>query len=200
MITYLIIGFTAVISIISFNNGELFSKLLLNPYQVHHRKEWQRMVTHGFVHADWNHLIFNMLSLFFFGEYVERLFAVEFGSPLWYIVFYISAIVISSLTTLFKHKDNYYYNSVGASGAVSAVIFAAVLIRPEMKLMLMFIPIPIPGFVFLILFIAYSQYMSKRNKDNINHDAHLLGGLYGLTIPILINVQYLYDFFRHIFG
>ncbi len=200
MITYLIIAFTAIVSIMAFNSGELFSKLLLNPYQTYHRKEWQRMITHGFVHADWNHLIFNMFSLFFFGDYVEKLFRAELGSSLWYIVFYISAIVISSLTTLFKHKDDYYYNSVGASGAVSAVIFAAVLINPQMRLMLMFIPIPIPGFIFLLLFIAYSQYMSKRNRDNINHDAHLLGGLYGLTIPILLNIQYLYNFIAQIFG
>jgi membrane associated rhomboid family serine protease len=200
MLTYLIIGFTAVISYMSFNNRELFSKLQLNPYQVYHRKEWQRMVTHGFVHADWNHLIFNMLSLFFFGDYIEKLFVIEFGNPLWYIVFYITAIVISSLTTLFKHKDNHYYNSVGASGAVSAVIFAAVLINPEIRLMLMFIPIPIPGFVFLILFFAYSQYMSRRNRDNINHDAHMLGALFGLSIPILLNVDYLYNFFKQIFN
>lgn len=193
MITIIIIIITAIVSIGCFKNRDRFMKLLLSPYQVYHRKQWYRMVSHGFVHADWNHLLFNMLSLFFFGGMVERNLGVVF-----YLLLYVGGMVFASLTSLAKHKDNYLYNSVGASGAVSAVVFASILFDPWNRLMIIFLPIPIPGIIFGALYLAYSHYMSKKDADNINHDAHIMGALFGLTFPILLNHSYLLDFFHQI--
>ncbi|MFW5656417.1 MAG: rhomboid family intramembrane serine protease [Bacteroidota bacterium] len=195
MITLIIIIITALVTVAAFNDAGIFARLQLNPFQVYHRKEWYRLVTHGFIHVDWGHLIFNMLTLYFFGDAVEAML----GNPLYYILFYLAAIGISSLTTLFKHKDNYNYNSVGASGGVAAVIFASILLNPQIKIMIMFIPIPISGFIFGILYLIYSQYMSRRNADNINHDAHFLGAVFGFTFPILLNVDYFNEFINQIF-
>jgi len=204
MISIIIIIVTAIISILAFRNGELFSKLQFNPYQVYHRKEWARLITHAFVHVDWGHLIFNMITLYFFGGYVESMLISytdsAVGGFVLFILFYLSAIVISSLTTLFKHKDNYVYNSVGASGGVAAVVFASILLNPKSKLMIIPIPIPISGYIFGILYLVYSQYMSRRNTDNINHDAHFLGALFGFSFPILLDVNYFYAFIQQIFG
>ncbi|MBN2519715.1 MAG: rhomboid family intramembrane serine protease [Bacteroidales bacterium] len=183
MITIIIIIITSLISIAAFNNSALFSKLQFNAYQVYYRKEWHRLITHGFIHANWNHLIFNMISFFFFGRYIEN----YFNSKFIYILFYLSAIIIASTTTLFKHKDNHWYNSVGASGGVSAIIFANILFNPFSGIYIIPIPFPIPAVIYGIIFIIYSQFMSKRYADNINHDAHLLGAVYGLLFPILLD-------------
>lgn len=196
MLTIIIIITTALVSIASFNNRSTFSKLQFNPYQVYYRKDFYRLVSHGFVHANWTHLIFNMISLFFFGPVVESFF----NSNLLFIVFYLSGIIIASLTTLFKHKNNHWYNSVGASGAISAVIFASILIRPFESIMIIPIPIPIPAIVYGVIFLIYSQYMSKRNTDNINHDAHFLGAVYGIIFPIIINPELLRSFLGKIFN
>lgn len=196
LFTLLIIVVTVLISVGGFNNSTLMAKYQLNPYQVYHRKEWQRMLTHGFIHVDWTHLIFNMLTLFFFGKYVE----VMIGNGLIYLLFYLSAIVVSSLTTLFKHKDDYLYNAVGASGGVSAILFASILFNPDSSIMFLFFPVPIPGFIFGLIYIAYSHYMSRKESDNVNHDAHLLGALYGFTVPLLFNLDYIKIFINQIFN
>jgi len=140
MITIIITIITALVSIAAFNNRELFARLQFNPYQVYYRKEVHRLVTHGFIHANWEHLIFNMVSFFFFGRLVEGLF----NSKLLFILFYLSAIIIASITTLFKHKDDHWYNSVGASGGVSAIIFAAILFDPFTGIIILPIPFPYP--------------------------------------------------------
>jgi membrane associated rhomboid family serine protease len=196
LITILIIVATVLISMAAFSNSQLMAKYQLNPYQVYYRKEWHRMLTHGFIHVDWTHLIFNMLTLFFFGRYVEAVI----GNGVVYILFYLSAIVVSSMTTLFKHKDNYLYNAVGASGGVSAMLFASILFNPNSKIIFLFFPVPIPGFVFGLIYIAYSHYMSRKESDNINHDAHLLGALYGFAIPLLFNLDYIKIFINQIFN
>lgn len=196
LINLLIIIVTALISIGGFNNRALMAKYQLNPYQVYHRKEWYRMLTHGFIHVDWTHLIFNMLTLFFFGKYVEAMI----GNGLIYLLFYLSAIVVSALTTLFKHKDNYLYNAVGASGGVSAILFASILFNPDSSIMFLLFPVPIPGFIFGLIYIAYSHYMSRKESDNVNHDAHLLGALYGFTVPLLFNLDYIKIFINQIFN
>ena len=194
MITIIIIVFTSLISIAAFNNRSLFSKLQFNPYQVYYRKEWHRMLTHGFIHANWNHLIFNMISFYFFGRLVESLFT----SKLVYLFLYFSAIIIASLTTLYKHKNNHWYNSVGASGGVSAIIFASILFNPFSGIYIIPFPFPIPGIIYGIIFIIYSRYMSRRYADNINHDAHLLGALYGFLFPILLDPGIIISFLNKI--
>jgi membrane associated rhomboid family serine protease len=197
--TIFFIGITALISFMAFNNPEVFSKLQLNPYQVYHRKEWYRLITHGFVHADWMHLIVNMFVLYMFGRNAEFILSKleDLGYlkyyQLWYTGFYISSIVIASLLTVAKHRDNYYYNSVGASGAVSAVVFFFIFFDPYNTLYL-FAIIPIPAIIFGAAYLIYSQYMSRKGNDNVNHDAHFVGAVFGFLFPLLIDFSLLKDF------
>lgn len=198
-ITIIIVAVTSVISILAFQNQRLFDQLKFNPYHTYHNNQWYRIFTHGFLHADWLHLIVNMLVLYSFGQFVESYFAElhsagYMGNPsLIYLLFYVAAIVVSSLTTLFKQKDNEYYNSVGASGAVSAVLFISIFFAPWQKL-LFYAIIPIPGIIFGVLYLAYSQYMSKKGADNINHDAHIFGALFGFLFPLLIDFSLWHHF------
>ncbi len=184
--TLLIIAITCVVSIYAFKNQQIITKYRFNAYIINHKKEWYRLFSHGLLHADWNHLLFNMLTLFFFGNLVEE----ALDSTLLYLLLYISGIAVASLSSLKKHKDNIYYNSLGASGGVSAVLFASIFFEPMNGIYLFFIPIPIPGFVFGIAYLAYSQYMSKRNTDNVNHDAHFLGAIYGFLFPLLCGFSF----------
>lgn len=199
--TLIIVIVTSVVSIIAFSNRTLFSKLQFNPYQVYHRKEWYRIITHGFLHADWAHLIINMLVLYSFGTHVEYYFSqmvmytwIKFPL-LWYVIFYFLSLIVSSLTTLRKHKDDIWYNAVGASGAVSAVLFCCIFFDPRMTLMFMGI-IPIKAYIFGPLYLIYSYYSGRRAADNINHDAHLLGAVFGFCFPMLIDIDMLQWFIR----
>ncbi len=192
--TLIIVIITSVISIAAFSNRTLFAKLQFNPYQVYHRKEWYRIITHGFLHADWAHLIINMLVLFSFGDHVEHCFS-ELATFTWmkfpvlgYIIFYLLSLIVSSLVTLYKHKDDVWYNAVGASGAVSAVLFCSIFFEPRQTL-LFFGIIPIKAFIFGPLYLLYSYYSGRKAADNINHDAHLLGAVFGFCFPLLIDVH-----------
>jgi membrane associated rhomboid family serine protease len=199
--TYLIIAFTAIVSILSFRNSAYFSKLQFNAYQIYHRKEWYRLLSHGFLHANWTHLIVNMLVLFIFGPVVENLFKQHgFGgsvrlSPLIFLLFYLLAIVLSSLLSLFKQRNNAWYNSVGASGAVSAIIFSYIFFNTWKKLYIYGI-LPVPGIILGVVYLIYSQYMSKRNVDNINHDAHFIGAVFGFLFPVIMDYSLMGNFIR----
>lgn len=197
--TIILIIITAVVSITAFEKSGIMGKYQLNAYQVVHRKQWYRLFTHAFLHANWTHLIVNMLVLYFFGSAIEEYFRLQFGAffIIHYLILYIGAIAVSSLYSLVRHKDNYYYNAVGASGATSAVLFAFILFNPLGKIYLYF-AIPIPGVIFGILYLIYSQYMSKRNVDNIGHDAHFWGGVFGFFYPVLINSDLIIRFGRQI--
>jgi membrane associated rhomboid family serine protease len=202
--TLLIVILTAVVSIVAFSRPELMYKLQFNPYQVYHRKQYYRLLTHSLLHADWVHLLINMFVLFSFGTAVERYFGQleNLGiirSPIFtYLLLYAGGVAVSSLTTLKKHKDNHWYNSVGASGGVSAVIFTSIFFAPWQNLLLYAI-IPIPGIVFGALYLAYSHYMSKKAADNINHDAHFIGAIYGLLFPLLIDLSLFGTFINQLF-
>jgi membrane associated rhomboid family serine protease len=190
--TYILIAFTALISITAFRNQEWFSKLQFNAYQVYHRKELHRLLTHGFLHANWTHLIVNMLVLYFFGPIVEKLIrfyvsdAMQGWSMLIYLFFYFAAIIVATLVSLYKNKDNVWYNSVGASGAVSAVIFFYIFFNPWEKIYFYGI-LPVPGIVMGVLYLIYGHYMSRKGTDNVNHDAHIVGALFGFIFPLFIN-------------
>lgn len=190
--TLLIIVVTSIVSILAFSNQQMMDKLLFSPYRTIRNKEWHRLITHGFVHADYMHLFINMFVLMSFGAAVEDIFGslkdsgIIHSGTLNFLILYFGGIVIASLTTLKKHKDNYYYHSVGASGAVSAVVFTYIFFDPLSKLLFMFI-IPIPAIVFGIAYLVYSHYMSKKEGDYINHDAHFVGSVFGFIYPLLIN-------------
>ena len=196
MVTIILIAITCLVSILCFTGRLDANKLLFHAYSVWHRKEWYRMLTYGLVHGGWGHLFFNMLTLFFFGRVVEQYFAVAFGDVLGivlYVVLYVSAIAVSSVWDLFKHKDDWNYSAVGASGAVSAILFASILFEPKMGIYIYLIPIPVPGYIFAPLYLRYCWYMAKRNMDNIGHTAHFWGAVYGLAFPLICRP----DIFSH---
>jgi len=188
MITLAIIIVTAIVSILCFSGKLNSGKLLFNSYCVWHRRQWYRLFSYGLVHAGWGHLIFNMLTLYFFGPVVERYFTDSFGTgtgSALFIFLYFSAIAVSSIGDLIKYRNSPGYNAVGASGAVSAILFASILFEPRMGIYIFMIPIPIPGFIFAPLYLLYCWYMAKRNIDNIGHSAHFWGAVYGLLFPII---------------
>ena len=186
MLTYLIIGITSIISYTCFRRQDLINKFSFNSYAIIKRNEWYRQITHGFVHADATHLLINMFTFWSFGTYMESLFdTIGFGR--WgFMGLYFGGMIFSSLYDLIKYRDNIYYQSIGASGAVSAVLFASILFNPWSSILL-FAIIPIPGIVFGVLYLVYCQYMAKRSSDNINHNAHFYGAIYGLLFPILLH-------------
>lgn len=193
MITYLIIGTATIVSFICFDRRDLFNKLSFNPYAIFKRNEWYRIITHGFVHADTMHLLVNMFTLWSFGVYMESLFASIGFSKLSFFGLYFGGMIFASLYDLFKYHDNIYYQSIGASGAVSAVLFSSIIFNPWGKILL-FAVIPIPGILFGVLYLVYCQYMAKQSSDNINHNAHFYGALFGLFYPILLRPSLLSDF------
>lgn len=162
---------------------------MFSPYIIKHRNEWHRFLTHALIHADWLHLFFNMYVLYMFGSLLEADYAAVFGEKgkIYYVLLYVLAVVMSSIPAYEKHKNHSYYHAVGASGAVSAVVFAAILFNPTMKMGIIFLPIMMPAFVFGLLYLGYSYYMSHRGGDNIAHDTHFFGALFGIMFTILLN-------------
>ncbi|MFM6949028.1 MAG: rhomboid family intramembrane serine protease [Aquirufa sp.] len=198
-ISFLIIVLTIAISLIAWRSDDLLSKLTMNPYRIAHKKEYWRFVTSGFIHADFTHLFFNMFSFFFFGLQLEQIFSILFpgSGMLLYVIFYLLAIVVADLPTYFKQSKNPYYNSLGASGAVSAVIFAGILFFPVEKIYL-FGLIGIPGFIYAGLFTWYSIAMDKRGGGFVNHSAHLYGGIFGLVFMTILYPSAWITFFQQI--
>lgn len=190
-ITIIIIIITAVISFLAFSNHELMDKLIFYPPDISQRKQWYRFFTNGFIHADIGHLAFNMIALYFFGDFVNGAFSspILFGRSgnLLYLIMYVSALAVCLIPTYMNNKENYYYRSLGASGAVSAVIFAGILLDPANKIYMFFIPIGIPGFIFGPLYLIITAYWSKKGGSHINHSAHLWGALYGIAFLIVLS-------------
>ncbi len=186
---------TVAVSLLCFNNVRLFNALSLNPYKIFHYKQWYRIVSHGFVHADLMHLIINMLVFASFGTYVENLLRVYSQEHMVnnngmfnYLLLYFGGMVAASIHDLVKYRNEPRYNSIGASGAVAAVIFASIFFDPWGKIYFFGI-LPIPGIVFGLIYLFYSQYMSKRDSDNINHNAHFYGAVYGFLFPLLMDYR-----------
>jgi membrane associated rhomboid family serine protease len=186
--TIIIIAITALVSIIAFSRPDLMEKLQFNASKVIHKNEYYRLVSHGFVHANWEHLIVNMIVLLSFGRAIEMYFEYGFGrmANAYFLILYFGGMIVSNIYALYKHRNNYYYNAVGASGAVSAVLFAAIFFEPWNKIYFFGI-LPMPGIVFAVLYLGYSYYMSRKQGDNIAHDAHFLGALFGFIFPVLLN-------------
>jgi membrane associated rhomboid family serine protease len=183
--TILIIANVAA-SFYAWNNQSVMSKWLMNPYTINRKGEYFRFITSGFIHADYMHLFFNMFTLYSFGAYLESAFKYQYGDQtgaILYLVLFLAGIIISDLPSYFKHKDNYNYNSLGASGGVSAIIYACILLNPWSQLYIYFIPLK--GIFFAILYSAYSIWMNKKGYDNVNHSAHLYGGLFGVVYMIV---------------
>lgn len=201
MISYIIIGVTAIISIAAFTNQSLFNRLSFNAYQVNHSRQFYRFLTHGFIHADWTHLAVNMFVFLSFGQMVEHAFIYLFGQGkgiYFFILLYVGGILLSSLPSYAKHKNDSWYNAVGASGAISGVLFTSIIISPLSGIRFIFIPFDIPAFIFGILYLIYSAYMSRKGQDNIGHDAHFWGALFGIVFTILLKPALLSGFISQI--
>ena len=198
--TIALIIITSLISVMAFKNQSLTYNMQFNASKVYHNKEWHRLLTHAFIHANYEHLFINMIVLFSFGSAIERYFEILFAEKgrLFFILLYAGGILFSNIYSLFTQRDNYYYNAVGASGAVSAVIFTSILLAPWKKLYF-FMILPIPGIVFGIGYLIYSYYMAKKNVDNIGHDAHFLGAVFGLVFPIILKPSLFVDFVDKLF-
>lgn len=183
MITLLIILVTCVVSILAFRNRRLMDDLLLWPPALSRSREYYRLVSYGLVHADGSHLFFNMFTLYFFGRAMERFYTEAMG-PLGFVTFYIGALIFSILPTYMKNRNNPSYRSLGASGAVSAILFAYVLLSPWSSIYVFIVKLP--AVIYAVLFVAYSIYMDKRGTGNVNHSAHLWGAAYGVIFTIAL--------------
>src|SRR6478752_2066488 len=176
-----IIAITSVISWFAASKPIVLQRLMMNPHRITRNNEYYRFVTSGLIHANFSHLLWNMFSLYFFGNVVEQYFTFIFGeaSPYIFVGFYVLAIVVSDLPTYFKNRNHPAYNSLGASRGVAAVIFASVLFQPLEKICFYFV-FCLPGFILAMGYVVYSYYSGKKSNDNINHDAHLYGALFGV--------------------
>ena len=199
-ITLIIVAFTILISWMGFQNREVIIKCKHWPYEESRTKEFYRWVPAGFVHADWLHLGVNMFVLWSFGRVVEQIFTAEFGfGRTFFLVFYVLAIVFAGLPGYNQHKNNPSFASIGASGAVSSVLFASILFSPNSEIYL-YAAIPIKAWIFGILYLAFETYQGRRGGDNIDHAAHFWGAVFGLTFPAMLKPSLIMDFVHAIVG
>jgi membrane associated rhomboid family serine protease len=186
-ITLIIIIITSLISFGAFSNERLMDSLIFYPPAIHKHNQWYRFFSNGLLHADMTHLLFNMFALYMFGGMVESQFGQIFGDSgrIIYFAMYVLALGACLIPTYNKNKDNYHYRSLGASGAVSAVIFASILLNPLMGMGLLFIPVYIAAFLFGLIYLAVSSWLDRKGGDNINHSAHIFGALFGVAFLII---------------
>jgi membrane associated rhomboid family serine protease len=187
--------FTIITSLYAFYDHSIYGKFMLHPFSVSKGQNVYTLITSGLVHADWMHLFFNMFTFYAFAFTLESLMGSwQFG------LLYFLGLILSDLPTVFKHKDHFNYNSLGASGAISAVLFSYILFNPMSKIYIMFIPIGIPAVVFGILYLVYCAYASRNSRDHINHDAHFFGALTGLIFTIIFVPGILQNFITMLTG
>ena len=208
-ITLIIVIITCIISIGAFSSEKIKNDLIFYPPSIN-RGQFYRFITHGVIHADPMHLAFNMIALYSFGEVVEQLYSFPgvFGTngKLIYLLLYFTALIIASVPDYIKHRNDTQYRSLGASGAVSAVIFSAILFSPNTGIGLAFIPgINIPGYIFGAIYLIVSTILAKRAQDNIGHSAHITGAIYGLIFTyvatrIFTNIDILKVFWKQVVG
>jgi membrane associated rhomboid family serine protease len=194
-VTLIILLLTCVISFAAFSNERLTNDLIFYPPAVTNNNQWYRFITCGLIHADFMHLAFNMYTFYIFGNMVERTFVEIFDSSgkALYAIMYVAALVACLLPTYFKHKNDGYYRSLGASGAVSAVIFAGIILYPTMGLRIFPIPLDIPAFIFGPLYLIVSAYLAKKGHGNINHSAHIWGAVFGILF-LIVTSQFMSNF------
>jgi len=201
--TLILMLITLVVTAGALNRPELQSKLMFNPYLVKNGGQWHRFITHGFVHGGWLHFGVNMYVLWMFGGAVESALIFkngELAGTILYLALYIGGVLFSSLPSYGKHGDNIHYNSVGASGAVAAIVFSTIYFMPTTGIGIIFIPVFIPAYIFGPLYLLYEYQMDKRSNDRIAHDAHFWGSLFGLGFSILIVPEHFESFYSQVIG
>ena len=191
--TLIIIIITCLVSIPAFTNRKMINDLIMYPPSIK-QGQYYRLLTHGFIHADYMHLLFNMLTLYFFGAALEKYFN-QFAQ-LTFIIVYLLAIIISSIPSYIKNRNNSGYMSLGASGGVSAILFSFIMLQPWATLQIFFIPCP--AIIFAVVYLVYSQYMSKKGGDNVNHDAHIWGAVCGVAAVLILDRNSLGNFIEKI--
>lgn len=191
LVLILILAVTCIVSFIAFKNRQVMDDLILWPPAVARKREYYRLLTYGLVHADGTHLFFNMLTLFFFGRAMAPVYNASLGI-FGFGLFYLGGLLVSILPTYLKNRTNSNYYSLGASGAVSAVLFGYILFAPWSQILVLVIPMP--AIIYAVLYTAYSIYMDRRGQDHINHSAHLWGAAYGVVFTIVMNPQVLPHF------
>lgn len=188
-LTTILIGITALASIIAFNRPALLDRWMFMPYLIKQRNQWDRFILSGFIHKDYMHLLFNMFTFYFFGGVVERFFKFQFGLELGGLIFlgfYLIAIVLADIPTFLKEQRNSYYQALGASGGTSATVFASIILMPLSDICL-FGLLCLPGFLLGGFFLIYSFVKGQQGQDNINHDAHLYGAIFGIVCILLLS-------------
>ena len=201
-ITFIIIILTSLISLKVFKDEIMFYKYSFIPYQVKHQKEHYRLITYAFLHADLPHLLFNMFSFYMFGELIEKQLRLNYGTfigEIHFIIIYLVGALIATIWPYIRNSENINYISVGASGAVSSVLFASMLWNPTMEVGVIFLPFSIPSYIFAPLYLAFEYWSLKRGKSNIAHDAHIGGAIFGICYVSLINFDKIKLFFHLIF-
>ena len=198
-VTLIIIIITAITSYRAWSKPEIFEKWLFNPYIINNKKQYYRFLSSGFIHRDNMHLIFNMITLYFFGSRIEQIYQYYYSSTgiVFYLITYLFGIVVADMLSYIKHRNNPHYSSIGASGGVSAVLFASIIYDPTSSICLYF-AICIPGFILGGLYLIYSYYQGRRAGSNINHDAHLVGSVFGILITLLIRPEVAMQFIEQI--
>ncbi len=207
MITLIILAITCGVSLLTMQNEELKNRYMFNAYAIKHNREWWRFLSYGLLHANFMHLFFNMYALYLFGTFVENTFVHYVFGPvngmLVYGLLYVGGLVVSCIYSFYKHKDDRYYNALGASGAVSAVIYASILLNPLSKIYLFYI-VGMPAWIFGFVYLGLSYYLGRRGGDNIGHDAHFWGAIYGFLLPLAIKpelwqafIGYIREFFLY---
>ena len=195
-INLLLVALTVIVSWVAFSNRKLADRLVLWPPAIDRHRQYERLLTYGFIHADIGHLAFNMITLFFFGGLIEMKMRQVTGSFLTYPLFYLVALAVSILPSYLKNQKNPNYLSLGASGAVSAVLFAFILLSPWTIILVMFIPAP--AILYAVFYVGYSIWMDRKGSDNVNHSAHLAGAAFGVMFMLFMEPQVLNTFIEQV--
>lgn len=199
-ITLIIIIFTSLISFQGFNRYDVIDKLKHSPYKEENRKEFYRLLTSGFVHADWIHLLINMFVLYMFGTTVETYLISLFGNPMgkiFFLLLYILTIILANTPTFLQHKNNPSFSSIGASGAVSGIVFIYILLQPW-KMIYMFFVIPMPAVIAGIGYLIYSSWAANQERGRVDHSAHFTGAIAGMLIMFVLHRQIASDFLNRL--
>lgn len=189
-ITLTIIIITVLVSLFAFSSRKVLDDLIFYPAVISEQRKFYRFFTYGFIHADLMHLAFNMYAFYLFGDFTERAFGQLFNplqGKIFFILMYVAALIVCVIPDYIKYKNNYQYRSLGASGAVSAVVFAYIMMNPIGGIGLIFIPVFIPGFLFGLLYLVASYFLGRKGNSSINHNAHLWGAIFGIIFLIVFS-------------
>jgi membrane associated rhomboid family serine protease len=201
--TYILLALVGIMSFLGFQNRDFMEKYLFHPYSVKHNREYYRFISHAFLHNDIGHLFFNCITLYFFGipfeEYLKAYYGLLEGKIIFW-VFVFLAMFASSSISFFRHKDNSSYRSLGLSGVTAAILFAMIMLAPDMKLMIIFLPIPMSAWIFGILYLAFEIYSDRNKKTNIAHDAHISGAIFGVLFILFTNIEGVLIAFQRLFA